>query len=67
MIKGLKGESSFDGSQFPHLPWGGQSVSTFDIQFIEDWIDDGCLEDDAAQAEIERRESRKLAQRNAEF
>jgi tyrosinase len=50
LIKGLKGEAPFDGSQFPRLPWGGQPVSAADIQFIEQWIDDGCPADDRHHA-----------------
>jgi tyrosinase len=51
LIKGLKGQPPFDGSQFPKLPWGGSPVSYDDIAFIEQWIDDGCPENDApAQA-----------------
>src|SRR5204862_7758071 len=42
LIKGLKGQFPFDGSQFPRLPWGGEPVSPSDILFIETWIDDGC-------------------------
>lgn len=42
LIKGLKGEFPFDGTQFPPLPWGGQRVSGSDIIFIQSWIDDGC-------------------------
>ena len=42
LIKGLKGEFPFDGTQFPPLMWGGQRVSSTDIIFIESWIDDGC-------------------------
>ncbi len=42
LVRGLKGESPFDGSQFPRLPWGGQPVAAADIRFIESWIDDGC-------------------------
>ena len=47
LIKGLKGQPPFDGSQFPKLPWGGSPVSYDDIAFIEQWIDDGCPENDA--------------------
>src|SRR5439155_12093989 len=50
LIRGLRGLSPFDGSQFPRLPWGGQPVSESDIQFIERWIDDGCPETDSAAA-----------------
>lgn len=42
LIKGLRGQPPFDGSQFPPLPWGGQAVAVADINFIADWIDDGC-------------------------
>jgi tyrosinase len=46
LIKGLRGESPFDGSKFPRLPWGGKAVAERDIQFISDWIEDGCPERD---------------------
>lgn len=42
LVKGLKGQFPFDGSQFPPLPWGGKTVSGDDIAFISQWIDDGC-------------------------
>src|SRR5689334_19734387 len=42
LIKGLRGEFPFDGTQFPPLMWGGQRVSASDIIFIQGWIDDGC-------------------------
>lgn len=42
LVKGLKGEFPFDGTQFPPLMWGGQRVSASDIIFIQSWIDDGC-------------------------
>ncbi len=48
LIKGLKGQSPFDGSQFPKLPWGGAPVSYENIAFIEQWIDDGCPESDSS-------------------
>lgn len=47
LVKGLKGEPPFDGSQFPRLLWGGTLVSLPDIAFIEQWIDDGCPQHDA--------------------
>lgn len=47
LIKGLKGQAPFDGSQFPRLPWGGSPVSPADVAFIESWIDNGCPETDA--------------------
>ncbi len=46
LVKGLRGEAPFDGSRFPRLPWGGRPVAKEDIQFISDWIDDGCPLDD---------------------
>jgi tyrosinase len=42
LVQGLRGESPFDGSQFPPLPWGGNPVTDEQIQFISDWIDDNC-------------------------
>jgi tyrosinase len=42
LIRGLRSQSPFDGTQFPRLPWGGQPVSDEDIGFISEWIDDGC-------------------------
>lgn len=42
LIKGLKGVFPFDGTQFPALLWGGARVSSSDILFIQQWIDDGC-------------------------
>nr|MDQ3804326.1 tyrosinase family protein [Acidobacteriota bacterium] len=41
-VQGLRGEPPFDGSQLPPLPWGGGPVAPEQIQFISDWIDDGC-------------------------
>lgn len=46
LILGLRGHAPFDGSRFPRLPWGGQPVAGAAIQFISDWIDDGCPEND---------------------
>ncbi|HYE36262.1 tyrosinase family protein [Methylocaldum sp.] len=50
LIRGLKGEPPFDGGRFPRLPWGGSPVLAADIEFIADWIDDGCPEDDHEDA-----------------
>jgi tyrosinase len=48
LIKGLKGEFPFNGTQFPPLLWGVQTrVSASDIIFIQSWIDDGCPATDA--------------------
>lgn len=46
LIRGLRGQNPFDGTQFPRLPWGGQSVPAEEISFIADWIDDGCPQSD---------------------
>lgn len=46
LIQALKGKFPFDGTQFPPFMWGGAPVSPSDIQFISDWIDDGCPETD---------------------
>jgi tyrosinase len=51
LIRGLRGQFPFDGTQFPPLPWGGTSPAPSDISFIEQWIDDGCpATDDDSQA-----------------
>src|SRR5262249_38257521 len=42
LIRGLRGQAPFDGTQFPRLPWGGHVVTSNDISFVSDWIDDGC-------------------------
>lgn len=46
LIRGLRGQPPFDGNRFPPLMWGGARVAEPDIQFIADWIDDGCPADD---------------------
>jgi tyrosinase len=62
LIKGLKGEFPFDGTQFPRLPWGGKQVSGSDILFIEGWIDDGCpATDETNRAGIEVSQPLKMA------
>lgn len=52
LIRGLRGQSPFDDSSFPRIPWGGRTVSDEDINFISDWIDDGCPPDDREIASI---------------
>jgi tyrosinase len=42
LVQGLRGQTPFDGTQFPPLPWGGLRVSEEEINFISEWIDDGC-------------------------
>ena len=62
LIKGLKGQFPFDGTQFPRLPWGGTEVSSSNILFIESWIDDGCpATDETAKARIEVSQPLKMA------
>ena len=61
LIKGLRGQFPFDGSDFPRLPWGGSQVSDSDVQFIQDWIDDGCPSSDEHRTAIEVRHTRALA------
>lgn len=53
LIQGLSGQSPWDGSQFPRLPWGGQAVSASDIALIQAWIDDGCPETDPEPPKVE--------------
>ncbi len=62
LIKGLKGQFPFDGTQFPRLPWGGTEVSSSNILFIESWIDDGCpATDETGKARIEVSQPLKMA------
>lgn len=46
LIRGLRGEAPFDGTQYPPLPWGGRPVTADDITLIANWIDDDCPADD---------------------
>jgi tyrosinase len=46
LVRGLRGQSPFDGTQFPPLPWGGKRVAEADIAFIAQWIADGCPGED---------------------
>lgn len=69
LIKGLRGEFPFDGTQFPRLPWGGKQVSSSDILFIESWIDDGCPatdETDTTRIEVSHPLKMALAQGHEE-
>jgi len=60
LIKGLRGEPPFDGGRFPRLPWGGKPVADVDIQFIADWIDDGCPADDHLETKYLEPQSSEL-------
>ena len=42
LIRGLRGQAPFNGTQYPRLPWGGKTVPEEEINFISEWIDDGC-------------------------
>ena len=42
LVRGLRGQAPFDGTQFPRLPWGGSTVAPDDVELISAWIDDGC-------------------------
>jgi tyrosinase len=46
LLLGLRGESPFDESRYPRLPWGRPTVSAEVIQQIEEWIADGAPEFD---------------------
>lgn len=58
LIKALRGEPPFDGGQYPPRPWGGAPVAEADIQFIADWIDDGCPADDLQSIDFGSLEAR---------
>jgi hypothetical protein len=53
LVKALKGETPFGNdlpnsppdASFPRMPSGLEPVAAQDIAFIEQWIDEGCLED----------------------
>ncbi len=53
LVKALKGEAPFGddldprppGASMPRMPFGFPVVSDEHIQFIQQWIDDGCAED----------------------
>jgi hypothetical protein len=53
LVKALKGETPFGNdlpnpppdARFPRMPAGLDPVAAQDIAFIEQWIDEGCLED----------------------
>ncbi len=50
IIKALKGEPPFDESGFGRMPLGGDAVAPADIAFIQQWIDDGCPDDEFTPA-----------------
>ena len=44
LLRGLRGETPFNHSQFPRLPWGRDAMKTTDIDLIEQWIASGAPE-----------------------
>ncbi len=48
LVKALKGEPPF-GEDIPRMPPNMAAVPDLDIAFIEQWIDDGCLEDEGVE------------------
>jgi hypothetical protein len=50
LIKALKGEAPFDGTEYERMPAGRPAMAPPDIAFIENWIDDGCPEDSFVSA-----------------
>jgi len=52
LVRGLRGESPFDGTQFVRLPWGGTAVAAMDVDRIEAWIDEGCPGSPIASVEL---------------
>ncbi|HEY7427189.1 MAG TPA: hypothetical protein VH682_23345 [Gemmataceae bacterium] len=44
LVKALKGEAPFDGTDFERMPLGRDAVAPADIAFIQQWIDEGCPE-----------------------
>ena len=46
LIKALKGEPPFDDDGFGRMPLDGPYLADADIAFIQQWIDDGCPEDE---------------------
>jgi tyrosinase len=50
LLKGLRGQQPFDGSQFPRLPWGRPAMSDAEIAEIADWIAEGAPETDPEKA-----------------
>ena len=42
LVRALRRAPPFDGDRFPPFMWGGSRVAQSDVDFIADWIDDGC-------------------------
>ena len=61
IVRALRGQFPFDGTQFPRIPWGGARVSDADVTLIEQWIDDGATEYDEGTADAVRAHHEKHA------
>lgn len=61
LVIGLRGQFPFDSCQFPPLPWGGRRVPDSDIDFISQWIDDGCPAEDPKPSFTEALHAHRLA------
>jgi tyrosinase len=46
LLLGLRGQSPFDESRYPRLPWGKPALNSEAIKQIEDWVADGAPEFD---------------------
>jgi hypothetical protein len=44
LIQALRGEGRFTDDGFGRMPLDREPVADFDIQYIQDWIDEGCPE-----------------------
>lgn len=53
LVRALRGVPPFDGSRFPPFMWGGSRVAEADIDFIADWIDDGCPADERGRTPLD--------------
>ena len=45
LVKALQGEAPFDDDGFGRMPLAGPFLPPEQIEFIRQWIDDGCPED----------------------
>jgi tyrosinase len=53
LVRALRGTPPFDGGRFPPFMWGGNRVAEADIDFIADWIDEGCPADDRGRTVLD--------------
>src|ERR1700745_2119419 len=50
LLLGLRGQQTFDGAQFPRLPWGRPAMADGEIAEIAEWISMGAPEKDSETA-----------------